>query len=132
MEKEIPQLSQGVRAKSPDSTSKEQTVPSAKSNFVLENSAKQIHNQNYGSSNGNRPVAMVEPLQQQKFQEDGAGDNSPDDQMDNAAEVASKPKAKFDLVTQLKKGCILTLVSTRLNFGVVHCLYISMIMLSLR
>ena len=111
MEKEISlplpeDKSQAVKEQR-DPSSTAQSTHSDKTNSSSHNQGTQLLGANYVSNNSNKPVAMVEPVQQQQ-REEVASPTPPDNDIENVVEVRQKPKAKFDLVAELKKGCILT------------------------
>ena len=74
----------------------------------------QTQNSNIASNmakNSNKPVAMVEPVQQHREGRDVQQTSPPaSPQQDEVSQPAeqTREKPKFDLVTELKRGCLLT------------------------
>ena len=74
----------------------------------------QTQNSNIASNmakNSNKPVAMVEPVQQPRESRDVQQTSPPaSPQQDEVSQPAEQTREtpKFDLVTELKRGCLLT------------------------
>ena len=74
----------------------------------------QTQNSNIASNmakNSNKPVAMVEPVQQHREGRDVQQTSPPaSPQQEEVSQPAeqTREKPKFDLVTELKRGCLLT------------------------
>lgn len=116
VEKEIPRLPQGI-ANTSSSADQRLTPPldatgqTTEINPNIDNPVTQTQSKSFGSSTANKPIAMVEPLQQQLTSERGNDPEvSADDSSADLVKTQTEPKPKFDLVAQLKTGCILTLV----------------------
>ena len=126
-EKETPsaRLEQGVAQKdkiSTTATSKDKSeleTPSQSTRSETQSDKQggqlpQTQNSNIASNmakNSNKPVAMVEPVQQHR-EGRGVPQTSPpaSPQQDEVSQPAdpTREKPKFDLVTELKRGCLLT------------------------
>ena len=127
-EKETPsaRLQQGVAQKgkissttttSQDKTELEMPSQSTRSETRSDNQGGQLpqtQNSNIASNmakNSNKPVAMVEPVQQHREGRDVQQTSPPaSPQQDEVSQPAeqTREKPKFDLVTELKRGCLLT------------------------
>ena len=126
-EKETPsaRLEQGVTQKdkiSTTATSKDKTeleTPSQSTRSETQSDKQggqlpQTQNSNIASNmakNSNKPVAMVEPVQQHRESRDVQQTSPPaSPQQDEVSQPAeqTREKPKFDLVTELKRGCLLT------------------------
>lgn len=87
------------------------------SETLPENQGRQLQqnqNKNIASSvakNSNKPVAMVEPVQHHRESREVDSASPPaSPQQDEVSQPAEPPKEKpkFDLITELKRGCLLT------------------------
>ena len=126
-EKETPsaRLEQGVAQKdkiSTTATSKDKSeleTPSQSTRSETQSDKQggqlpQTQNSNIASNmakNSNKPVAMVEPVQQHREGRDVQQTSPPaSPQQDEVSQPAeqTREKPKFDLVTELKRGCLLT------------------------
>ncbi|XP_067938422.1 tubulin polyglutamylase TTLL5-like [Watersipora subatra] len=131
VEKEIPSRLQETRpSETPDTSCKNSLQSSGepetdgvhnkegtKISLSQNKNGAQLSNQSYTPSLGSKPIAMVEPVQQQSQEEKGSHIERAggDKEMVESPELKAKPT--FDLIGELKRGCILTKSQARLAFA---------------